>query len=221
MAPTVGFLHTASVHEATFTALVEDVAPGTATAHVVDESLLADARAQGGVDDVVRTRLTGRLHELAARADVVVCTCSTISGAAEALADQVAVPIVRIDRPMAEAAVGFGRDLAVVAALASTLGPTRELLESVAAAAGITVHLTEYPCGDAWDRFEHGDRSGYLAAIAGCIDAVTGPVDAIVLAQASMAGATELCRRDVPVLSSPRLAVERALQVVDARGTAA
>ena len=135
--------------------------------HVVDESLLADARARDGVDDLVRTRLVGRLRELATSADVVVCTCSTISGAAEALADQVAVPVVRIDRPMAEAAVGFGRDLAVVAALASTLGPTTELLRSVASAAGVAVRLTEYPCVDAWDRFERGDQGGYLDAIRG------------------------------------------------------
>ncbi len=156
---TLGILHTASVHEATFSGLVDELAPGTAMVHVVDESLLADARARDGVDDLVRTRLVGRLRELATSADVVVCTCSTISGAAEALADQVAVPVVRIDRPMAEAAVGFGRDLAVVAALASTLGPTTELLRSVASAAGVAVRLTEYPCVDAWDRFERRDQA--------------------------------------------------------------
>lgn len=217
MSGTLGFLHTASVHEATFSGLVDELAPGTSVVHVVDESLLTDARARGGVDDLVRTRLVGRLRELAASADVVVCTCSTISGAAETLADQVAVPVVRLDRPMAEAAVGFGSDLAVVAALASTLGPTTELLRSVASAAGVAVRLTEYPCVDAWDRFERGDQDGYLDAIAECVDSVSGPVDAIVLAQASMAGAAARCRRDVPVLTSPRLAVERALQVVGVR----
>lgn len=214
MAATVGFLHTASVHEATFTGLVDDLAPGTATLHIVDESLLADTRARGGVDDLVRTRLVGHLRELAAGADVVVCTCSTISGAAEILEDRVAVPVVRIDRPMAEVAVGIGPDLAVVAALASTLGPTTELLASVASAAGVALRVTEYPCADAWDQFERGDQRGYLDAIAARIDSVSDPVDAIVLAQASMAGAAERCRRDIPVLSSPRLAVERALQLV-------
>ncbi|MBK5288668.1 MAG: hypothetical protein JJE46_09380 [Acidimicrobiia bacterium] len=214
MTSTVGFLHTAAVHESTFTGLVEDVAPGMHTSHLVDESLLADARTRGGVDEDIGDRLLARLREAAIGADVIVCTCSTISGAAEARAEQIGVPVIRVDRPMAEAAVAAGARIAVVAALASTLGPTTELLREVATSAGSSLQITEYTGTDAWASFERGDQAGYLRSIAATVDAIPGPVDAIVLAQASMAGAVERCRADVPVFSSPRLAVERAVHVI-------
>ena len=57
MMSTIGFLHTADVHRATFAALVGELAPGAGTVHVVDRSLLADAREQGTIDDALRARL--------------------------------------------------------------------------------------------------------------------------------------------------------------------
>ncbi len=212
--PTIGFLHTADVHRATFTALVAELAPGARTVHVVDASLLADVRALGAVDDAVRARLLKRLREVANNSNVVVCTCSTISGEAEAVANLFDVPIIRVDRPMAEQAVASGSRLAVVAALASTIAPTNALLREVADSQGVALELSEYVCGDAWTHFEASDTDRYLQAIASAIDAIPGPVDAIVLAQASMASAARRCRSDVPVLSSPRLAVEHAVKVI-------
>ena len=183
---TIGFLHTADVHRATFTTLVGELAPDARTVHVVDTSLLTNARAQGTVDDALRARLLTRLRDVANDSDVVVCTCSTISGEAEALANLLDVSIIRIDRPMAEKVIACGSRLAVVAALASTIAPTTALLREVADSRGVAVQLSEYVCGDAWIRF----------------------------AQASMASAAGRCRSDVPVLSSPRLAVEHAVQFI-------
>lgn len=211
---TIGFLHTADVHRATFTTLVGELAPDARTVHVVDTSLLAEARAQGTVDDALRARLLTALREVANDSDVVVCTCSTISGEAEALANLLDVPIIRIDRPMAEKATACGSRLAVVAALASTIAPTTALLREVADSRGVALQLSEYVCRDAWIHFEAGDTDRYRQAIVSTIDAIPGPVDAIVLAQASMASAAGQCRSDVPVLSSPRLAVEHAVQVI-------
>lgn len=208
---TIGFLHTADVHRATFTTLVDELAPGARTVHVVDPSLLADARSRGGIDEALRVRLVTRLREAAKDADVVVCTCSTISGEAEVVADLLDVPVIRVDRPMAEQAVAAGARIAVVAALATTLEPTTALLREVADSQGVTLQLAEYVCGDAWTHFEAGDTDRYRQAIVSTIDAIPGPVDVIVLAQASMAGAAGRCRTDVAVLSSPRLAVVRAL----------
>ena len=112
--PTVGFLHTAETHVPTFRDLLREVAPSMVDVHLVDPELLADAR-RGGVDGAVRERLRHRLCELARlHADVVLCTCSTLSGAAEQLTPHVGVPVLRVDRPLAEAAVAFGGRVAVV-----------------------------------------------------------------------------------------------------------
>ena len=66
-------------------------------------------------------------------------------------------------------------------------------------------------CDGAWPCFEAGDLEGYLAIVAAECDAVAETSDVIVLAQASMAGASRLCTTQVPVLSSPQLAVEAAI----------
>jgi Asp/Glu/hydantoin racemase len=207
MSFTIGFLHTAQIHVDTFTALVGSQAH---TRHIVDESLLADARAHG-VDDALRDRLLDRLQEAADGSDVVVCTCSTISGEAEGLTSHVTVPIIRIDRPLAEAAVSLGRRVAVVAAVESTVAPTSNLLHEVALDQRVDLELSVVRCFDAWSHFERGDTQAYLQSIARHVTDFPDAVDVFVLAQASMAGATEYCDVSVPVLSSPGLAVVAAL----------
>jgi hypothetical protein len=213
---TIGFLHTAGVHVESFGSLLEDLAPGATATHLVDESLLADARARG-IDPDLRERLESRLRELAGKgAEVIVCTCSTISGAAEET--PAGVPVVRVDRPMAERAVARGGRVAVVAAVESTLAPTRALLEECARVAGTDPVIVEAPCPDAWPLFEAGDQEGYLGRIAEHVRGLAGDASMIILAQASMAPAAGLLPDlDVPILSSPRAAVRRALEVARSR----
>lgn len=209
---TIGFLHTAAVHEATFDALVAEAAPTATTVVVVDDSLLADAREHGPSADRVQAGIRAALATLAASgADVIVCTCSTIAGEAETIGAGSAVPVVRIDRPLAVAAVAAGHRIAVVAAVESTVAPTTELLESVAADAGVTVTLTPVLCTDAWARFEAGDPEGYLDAVATAARDAAADHDVVVLAQASMAGAITRVDATVPVLASPASAVAHAL----------
>jgi len=207
----IGFLHTADVHTGTFTGLLDEVSPGRPSNHVVDESLLADARERGGVDDELTERLIARLKEAANGASVVVCTCSTISGPAEQLSSAVGVHVVRVDRPMAELAVDSGTRIAVVAALLSTIAPTVELLTEVAKLKGRTLTLDEVVLADAWNLFECGEMAGYASAIAEAVDSLDPAIEVVVLAQASMAGAASLCKTTAPVLSSPRSAVEAAV----------
>jgi len=209
--PRIGFLHTADVHVATFTSLLGVADPGATGTHVVDDTLLADARRDGGVGDELRERILRRLREAAAGNDAVLCTCSSVSGTAEALGADVGVPVVRIDRPLARVAVAAGGIVAVVAAVESTLAPTRELLLEEAALQKVRVTLIERPCPEAWRHFEAGDMEAYLDAIAQHVDAVADSAEVVVLAQASMAGAATRCRTSTPVLSSPVLGVEAVL----------
>lgn len=208
---TIGFLHTAQVHVQTFTSLLDEISPGRPSTHVVDEAILADARQRGGVDDELKQRLTMRLQEASHGAAVVVCTCSTISGAAEMLSEVIGVPVVRVDRPIAELAVLSGSRIAVVAALESTIAPTVALLTEVANHKDLTLTIEEVVLQDAWAFFEEGDLAGYARAIAERVDSLDPRTDVVVLAQASMDVAVDRCNTSVPVLSSPRLAVNAAL----------
>ena len=201
---TIGFLHTADVHVETFHALTAE--RGHEDVYVVDASLLADARVHG-VDAELEDRIAARLRELAAQGpDVIVCTCSTLGGVAERMT--LPVPVLRLDRPMAEAAVTIGGRIAVVAAVASTLAPTRDLLLECDADADVRMA----PCLDAWALFEAGDLDGYRRAVAAHVR--TLDADVIVLAQASLAPAIALLGDfATPVLSSPISAVDAAIRV--------
>jgi hypothetical protein len=214
---TVGFLHTAWMHVPVFAALLADVAPGLADVHLVDEGLLADVRSRGFGPDI-EARLLGRLRELAEHAPaVIVCTCSTVSGHAEDLAARLGTAVLRIDRPLAERAVAGGGRVAVVAAVQSTLGPTRELFEECAAACGAGAVVVEAPCLEAWELFERGDDAAYHELIARHVRGLAGDVDVVALAQAGMAPAAALLADlPIPVLSSPRLAVGRAAEIANA-----
>jgi len=209
---TIGFLHTASVHVTTFRRLREELAPGWQDLHVVDEGLLADAR-RDGLTAELAGRVDARLHELADRgADVIVCTCSSLGGHAELRTADIGVPVLRADRPMAEAAVAAGRRIGVVATVDSTLGPTRELLDDAAARAGRAVELVEVRCPEAFALFEAGDFPAYAQMVARRARAAAPGLDVLVLAQPSAAPAAALLADlSIPVLTSPRTAVSRAI----------
>lgn len=219
----IGFLHTSTVHTETFEQLVRQADATVDTVAIVDEALLEDARVHGPQSDTVRVGINSALDRLVtAGARTIVCTCSTISGRAEHEGRERSIDVIRVDRPLAEAAVAAGRRISVLVALDSTVGPTTELITEVAATSNTEVDIEVHHCDGAWSRFETGDLEGYLAIVAAACDAVADECDVIVLAQASMAGAADRCTTRAPVLSSPRLAVDAAVSVVrslnDGRG---
>lgn len=223
---TVGMLHTSPAHSATFERLVAEVAPTAAVRPVVDEGALALARRLGADHPAVRDHVAALLDrfdqldrldrspgEVAPRPppELVVCTCSTIGAVAEEIGSERGRPVVRVDRPVAERAVATGDRVGVLAALECTTTPTTELLRSVAAHQGREIAITVRLVPDAWERFEEGAMDAYLDRIAAELPELAAACDVIVLAQASMAGAVERAAVAVPVLSSPRIAVETLL----------
>ncbi|WP_030674149.1 aspartate/glutamate racemase family protein [Streptomyces cellulosae] len=197
----LALLHTSPLHVPVFEALRDVDHPGLELRHLVDEELLSRAVAEGpeAVAGDVRAALR-KAAGLGARA--VLCTCSTIGQVAEAAAG-IGVPVLRVDRPMASAAVALGPRVVVLATVESTFGPTVALIEEEARRAGRPVAVRTRLVPGAWERFETGDAEGHLGLVSAAADAVTD-ADAIVLAQASMTPAQHLTTTTVPVLSSPR-----------------
>jgi hypothetical protein len=215
---TLTFLHTAPSNVVTFDRLLQEMAPDIPTQHILNEGLLRDARAAGEITPLLVQQINEAILEAGAESAVVLCTCSTIGGSAEQIHHPSAGRVMRVDRAMAEKAVSIGPRIVVVAALASTLEPTRQLILDVAQEMGKDVQLNEVVCEGAWAKFEQGDVEGYNAAVAACVRQHAGQGDVVVLAQASMAGAADLCTDlPIPVLSSPRLGLAAAIQAYRAR----
>jgi hypothetical protein len=219
----LAFLHTAPGHVATFDGLVRASHANAQVDHGVDAPLLQAAQVSGANDPQVVAQVHEAMHRAAAGgAGVVVCTCSTLGGAAESMDTGGRFVAQRIDRAMADRAVTLGRRVMVVAALPSTLEPTRWLLADSARSLGVELQPVLLSLPQAWGHFVQGDLAGYIQAV---VTGVRGAwreaperAEVVVLAQASMAPAAALLGDlGVEVLSSPALGVAQALRVAALR----
>lgn len=213
----LALLHTSPVHVPVFDGLRDAGHPDLELWHHVAEELLTRAR-QEGPDAVALDVRDALVRAAGDGAGAVLCTCSTIGAVAEAVGEDMAVPVIRVDRPMAARAVAAGSRIVVLGAVASTLGPTSALIEDEARRAGRPVSVRAELIDGVWELFEAGDSEGYVRGVARAVRAVRD-ADAIVLAQASMAGAVELVPEvRVPVLSSPRPGLAAGAALVAAGG---
>lgn len=210
---TIAFLHTSATHIETFDMLGAELAPGLTLSHAVREDLLCAALKAGGVTPAIALDTHDALRALAAGGPrVVVCTCSTLGAVAEEAAVASAVPMLRIDRPMADLAVTSGRRIGIVASVASTLGATKRLVEESGNRAGVSCEISSFLFDDVWPAFQAGRLHDYYQAIAERLVEAAREADVLILAQASMAPAADLAGKlAIPVLSSPRTGFERAL----------
>jgi Asp/Glu/hydantoin racemase len=112
---------------------------------------------------------------------------------------------------MADLAVKTGQRIGVAATLQTTLDPTASLIRMRADAAGKQVEVTTRLCQGAFQAVISGDTERHDALVKTGLQELMSKVDVIVLAQASMARVVENLSKEerrVPILSSPRLAVE-------------
>jgi hypothetical protein len=207
----LGLIHTVSQLAPTFGELADELLPGVGTVVIADELLLKRTVRDGAVDDVTRDRLRGHVAALADfGVDAVLVTCSSVGGLVDDIAPEAAVPVLRVDRAMAELAVTVGARVGVLATLPTTLAPTTELVKAAAHGAGRDVTVVARLCDGAFAALSSGDGARHDALIADELDRLAAEVDVVVLAQASMARiAAARPVGGARVLSSPRLAMER------------
>jgi Asp/Glu/hydantoin racemase len=223
--PTLALLHTVLSLPPVFAALAEELLPETDLFHIVDESLLTVTRKTGALTAVTRRRVLGYLESAAeAGADLVLVTCSSIGPAVDAAREFVPVPVLRVDEAMADEAVRLGTRVGVIATLTTTLEPTAALVERRARVTGKDVEVVTHVCNGAFDALQAGDRDRHDELVSEGVRRLAAEVDVIVLAQASMARVVESMsdhERAMPILSSPRLGVTRAAELLRSMAAAA
>lgn len=195
MSKTLAFLHTAQANADLFEAMTDGLP--LEHSHSVRADLLARAVDAGELTPDVQEETEMVLRELAKEADAVVLTCSTLGPASDAITD---LPVMRIDRALAEAAVRAGNRIAVLCTVESTLGPTGDLFARIAEPAGATVDVRLLE--GLFASFLSGDTEAYFDAIAKAADDLAADYNVIALGQASMAQAAERCRTAKPLVST-------------------
>lgn len=191
--------------------LVKELLPGVRLVNVVDDGMLAEVREAGHLTPAVSRRLIGYgMLAAGAGADVILSCCSSVGKATEMLARGVDVLVIRIDDAMARQAVEAGSRIAVIATLATTLEPTRNLIARRAEEGQREVAIRSYMVEGAFDALMGGDGAKHDEFVSAVIDRAAGENDVVVLAQGSMARLAAARRNDstVPVLTSPRAGVE-------------
>jgi len=216
--PTLALLHTSPTLSPMFNELCARLAPDARVLHFVDESLIKNTIAAGRLEKATMRRLIDLVGStFDAGADATLVTCSSVGPAVDKAAELHDRPVLRVDRPMAERAVATGRRIGVLATLPTTLQPTADLVRRVAAEQGRDIELVEHLCEGAFDAVMAGDGATHDRIVGSALtDAMQG-VDAIVLAQASMARVLATLPEGAvpaPVFSSPELGVARAAEVL-------
>src|SRR5690606_38679168 len=141
---------------------------------------------------------------------------SSVGEAASEAARDVKVPLVKVDERMAEVACETGRRVGVIATLGTTLGPTCRLIRETAKRMGKDIEIVERLCEGAFDKLIAGDRKTHNEMVISAIRELAQEVDVVVCAQGSMTALLpDLGETPVPVLTSPRLGVEKAVQVLN------
>lgn len=218
MAQTLALIHTSPTLTPIFGALCAEQMPGITLFHMVDESLIRDTIEAGEVRKMTIRRLLGMVESAAAAgADAVMVTCSTLGPAVTLVQQMFDLPVIRVDEAMAEAAVRTGHRLGVIATLRTTLEPTTALLRDKAAQAGRDVDLVECLCDGAFEAVLAGDTATHDRIVSAALLNEMRGMDAVVLAQASMARVVNSMPAGVlrmPVLSSPELSVRRAREIL-------
>jgi Asp/Glu/hydantoin racemase len=191
--------------------------PGVTLKNIVYEPLLEVVRQRGGLGDSDAERLQGHIALAESiGAQSVLVTCSTVSPLVDRVRPGARLPVFKIDEAMLDAAVQLGPRIGVLATNPTTLAPTRQLLEERAKAAGYPVEVETQLVPGALDALMGGDGETHDRLLAAAIEEISPRVQAVVLAQASMARVLESLppsARTKPVLSSPHLALERLQEI--------
>jgi Asp/Glu/hydantoin racemase len=216
---TLALIHTSPTLTPIFGSLCAHEMPEATIFHMVDESLIKDTIRWGSLQKVTIRRLLGMIESAeTAGADAVMVTCSSLGEGVRLAQKLFELPVIRVDEEMAEIAVRMGNRIGVLATVQTTLEPTVSLLQEKADEAGQTIELVTCLCDNAFDAVLAGDTATHDRIVSAALLNEMSGVDAIVLAQASMARVVNALPEgtlSVPVLTSPGISVKRAKEVLE------
>jgi Asp/Glu/hydantoin racemase len=221
MSKRVALIHTSFVffeRERLLFELFEELLPGVERVNIVEDKMLAEVMQHGAIQPEVVRRMC--LYVLAAEAmgvDAIFNTCSSLGPAFDVAKQLVCVPTLKIDDAMAEQAASQGRRIAVLATVPTTLGPTINLIHEKAGASGKTVETQRALAEGAFKILMEGDAVCHDNMVSQKAKEVSNWADTLVLAQCSMARLAPRLSQEtgLPVLSSPRLAVQRLKEILE------
>jgi len=217
MSKSVAVIHTGPVTVEPIKQRCKKIIPEVRIINIMDDSLLNDCRAAGGLTKAV-TQSMCQYFIIAETmgVDVIFNACSSVGETVDVGRQLVSIPIVKIDEAMAEQAVASGTKIGVVATVPTTLDPTVRLIEAKAKEQGKELAITRALCSKAFDLLLAGKADEHDQEVMDKVKELSATVDVVVLAQCSMARLVPMLSDvPVPVLASPDSGVQRLKEVLD------
>ena len=213
----VAIIHTSLVSVEILKDLFSKIIPEVKVYNIIDDSLLAEVMENNAVTKSIIDRM--QHHVTSAQimgADAILSQCSSMGPAIDIVEKSVRVPILKVDRAMAEQAVLLGSRIAVVATVTSTMKPSCNLIRSAANGIGRNVEIIEALVDGALDiLLKEGDKKKHNKMVLEKINNLDGKCDVIVLAQGSMIVLLpEIDNIKIPVLTSPESGVWKMREVL-------
>ncbi|MCU0508800.1 MAG: aspartate/glutamate racemase family protein [Anaerolineae bacterium] len=208
----VVFLHTVRSVAEQFDALARELLPQVECWHIIDEMLAKLTLAAGCAPPLALRRM---VEHATAAADVgaaaLQVTCSSISPAVPLIRPLCEAPVYGVDDAMVARALRLGRRIGIAATARPALDSLAALIAQAAASEGQPVEVEKLFCDGAYGFLLSGELTEHDRIVRGHLARLAARCDVVVAAQASMARAAEAAARELPmpVLSSPRPAVER------------
>jgi len=213
----VAVIHTSFVSVEDLKTLFKEIIPEVEMINIVDDSLLAEVSANGHITPaIIRRVCTYALQAEALGVDLIFNQCSSVGESVDIARNMLKVPYIKVDEPMAEEAVKIGGKISVIATVQSTMGPSVRLIEKAAIEMGKKVEIRKCLVAGALDiLMKEGNKEKHNRLVLNEIEKVANDSDVIVLAQGSMIGLLPLLNHiKTPILTSPRLGVERVKKVL-------
>lgn len=217
MKKSIAIVQTSAVSSGELKTLCSEILPGVTVYQIIDDSLIREINGNGGPTYGVRRRLYQYYQQAESLGvDVILNQCSSVGEVADEIRPFIRVPTVKIDEAMAEKAVTLGRRIAVVATVPTTVGPSVRLLEQKAREASREIEIEIHLIKDAMMiLIEKGDAETHNRMALREVETAARSCDAVVLAQGSMTVLLPpLGHIQKPVLTSPRLGIERVRTVL-------
>ncbi len=208
----IAIVHTSFVSVEDLKQLFAEIIPEAKLTHIVDDSLLAEVMENGyATPQVVKRVCDYYINADSQGVDAIFNQCSSVGEAADVASKLIKTPVLKVDEAMAEEAVKLGSKIAVVATVASTMGPSTRLIKHKAKEAGKEIEIVECLVDGALKvLMQEGDRAKHNQLVKEKMISIQDDVDVFVLAQGSMVVLLpELADIQKPVLTSPRMGVQK------------
>jgi len=155
--------------------------------NILDDTLLKEVTLNDGVtSSVIRRMYNYSMSAVEYGADCIMCTCTSLNTAANALKDIIPVPIFDIDEPVARQAVQTGKRIGVLATLPTSPKAIIKTINAEAAKAGKSVEVITKIAEGAFDVLSAGDRNKHDEMVCQQLYALAHEVDVIAFAQISI-----------------------------------